>query len=73
MLRRHKSAGLDAIEAYYGPYDPRERARWIAVADQLGLACTGGSDWHGPDEALTEPGVDLPDNRSDALVRWLGL
>ena len=73
MLRRHKAAGLDGIEAFHGAYDPRERARWLAVADQLGLVCTGGSDWHGPDEAMSEPGIDLPPERSDALARWLGL
>jgi predicted metal-dependent phosphoesterase TrpH len=69
MLRRHKAAGLDGIEAFYAAYDPRTRARWIAVADQLGLVCTGGSDSHG-DEPL---GVDLPPDRGDALARWLGL
>lgn len=73
MLRKFKPDGLDAIEAFYGAYDPRERARWIAVADQLGLVCTGGSDWHGPEEAVAQPGIDLPDDRSDALARWLDL
>jgi hypothetical protein len=71
MLRAHKGAGLEGIEAFHGAYDPRERSRWLAVADQLGLVCTGGSDWHGPDEAQAEVGVDLPDDRSDALLRWL--
>jgi hypothetical protein len=52
-------------------YDARERGRWVAVADQLGLVCTGGSDWHGPDDSIAQPGVDLPPERSDALVRWL--
>ncbi|HEY0194586.1 MAG TPA: PHP domain-containing protein, partial [Kofleriaceae bacterium] len=35
-LRRYRDDGLTGIEAYYGAYDSRERARWIAVADQLG-------------------------------------
>ncbi|HEU0036659.1 MAG TPA: PHP domain-containing protein [Kofleriaceae bacterium] len=71
MLRRHKPDGLTGIEAFYGAYDARERARWIAVADALGLVCTGGSDWHGPEEAIASPGVDLSDERSDALLAWL--
>lgn len=71
-LRRHKADGLTGIEAYYGAYDPRARARWIAVADQLGLVCTGGSDWHGPEAPNAQPGVDLPDDRSAALLAWLG-
>jgi hypothetical protein len=70
-LRRHKADGLTGIEAFYGAYDPRERARWIALADQLGVTCTGGSDWHGPEAPNAAPGVDLPDDRSAALLAWL--
>lgn len=70
-LRRHRGDGLTGVEAYYGAYDARERARWIAVADQLGLTCTGGSDWHGPETGGPAPGVDLPDDRSAALLAWL--
>jgi 3',5'-nucleoside bisphosphate phosphatase len=70
-LGRYRADGLTGIEAYYGAYDPRERARWIAVADRLGATCTGGSDWHGPGESNVEPGIDLPDDRSDALLAWL--
>jgi predicted metal-dependent phosphoesterase TrpH len=71
LLKRLQPEGLTGIEAYYGAYDPRERSRWIVLADQLGLVCTGGSDWHGPVEATGPVGVDLPDARSDALQRWL--
>jgi len=70
-LKRYRGDGLTGIEAYYGAYDPRERARWIAVADELGATCTGGSDWHGPDAPNAPPGVDLPDDRSAALLAWL--
>jgi hypothetical protein len=71
LVRKHKADGLTGIEAFHGGYDPRERARWIGIADGLGLVCTGGSDWHGPEEAQAQPGVDLPSERSDALLRWL--
>ena len=71
MLRRLQPEGLTGLEAFYGVYDPRERSRWIVLADQLGLVCTGGSDWHGPEEAKGPVGIDLPDDRSDALLRWL--
>jgi predicted metal-dependent phosphoesterase TrpH len=70
-LKRYKPAGLTGIEAFYGAYDPRERARWVALADQLGAVCTGGSDWHGPEAPNGPPGVDLPDDRSAALLDWL--
>jgi len=70
--RAHAShRGPHRIEAFNGAYDPRERSRWTKLADDLGLVCTGGSDWHGPEEATSQPGVDLPPDRSDALVAWL--
>ena len=72
LVRRHQAAGLTGIEAFHGMYDARERKRWTSLADQLGLVCTGGSDWHGPEEAQAQPGVDLPPARSEALLRWLG-
>ena len=72
LLRKYKTDGLTGIEAFHGAYDSRERSRWLAVADQLGLVCTGGSDWHGPEDASVPVGVDLPPDRSDALLRWLG-
>jgi len=40
-------AGLDAIEAYHTDHAPEETARYLALARQLGLAVTGGSDFHG--------------------------
>jgi predicted metal-dependent phosphoesterase TrpH len=71
LLRRHREDGLGGVEAYYGAYDARERARWIELADELGLVCTGGSDWHGPKDAQSQPGVDLPEDRSAQLCAWL--
>lgn len=71
LLRAHR--GIEGVEAFYGAYDPKERARWIEIADELGLVCTGGSDWHGPEDATFEPGVDLPDDRAERLTSWLGL
>jgi len=40
-------AGLDAIEAYHTDHAPEDTARYLALARQLGLAVTGGSDFHG--------------------------
>lgn len=71
LVRTHRANGLTGIEAFAGAYDPRERSRWTSLDDDLGLVCTGGSDWHGPEEAQSQPGVDLPADRSDALVAWL--
>jgi 3',5'-nucleoside bisphosphate phosphatase len=72
LVRAHRDRGLTGLEVFHGAYDPRERARWLKLADSVGLVCTGGSDWHGPEDAQCEPGVELPPERADALLRWLG-
>lgn len=71
LLKQYAPQGLSGVEAYYGSYDPRERSRWLAVADELGLVCTGGSDWHGPDDSTVQPGVDFPPARAERLIEWL--
>jgi predicted metal-dependent phosphoesterase TrpH len=70
LLRQHHATGLGGVEAFYGVYDPRERARWTALADELGLVCTGGSDWHGP-ESNCLIGVELPPDREAKVLAWL--
>jgi predicted metal-dependent phosphoesterase TrpH len=61
--------GLDGLECEYGRYPPELRAALRAMADRLGLAVTGGSDYHGrykPDIAL---GTGLGDlDVSDELL-----
>ena len=64
--------GLDGMECEYGRYSPDLRATLRAMADRLGLAVTGGSDYHGrykPDLALGSGLGDLavPDSLLDAL------
>ena len=40
-------AGLDALEVYHADHSAEDTARYLALARQLGLAVTGGSDYHG--------------------------
>jgi len=68
LVRKHR---LEAIEAYYGAYDPRERARWVELADEHDLVTTAGSDWHGPADASCQVGVDVPAERAERLAAWL--
>jgi predicted metal-dependent phosphoesterase TrpH len=73
LVRRYRDDGLTGLEAFYGAYDLPRRRRWIEVADQLGVTCTGGSDWHGdarPDLA-TGLGVEIPARRAASLLEWL--
>ena len=64
--------GLDGMECEYGRYDPDLRGGLRLLAGRLGLAVTGGSDYHGrykPDIALGTARGDLnvPDDLLDAL------
>lgn len=70
-LRKHRAAGLDGVEAFYGHYDDRERARWLGIAKDLALTPTGGSDWHGPGTAR-DVGIDLPSPHAERVLEWLG-
>jgi hypothetical protein len=41
------AAGLDALEVYHTDHAPDGTARYLALARRLGLAVSGGSDFHG--------------------------
>jgi len=41
------AAGLDALEAYHSDHDDAVTAHYLAVAEQLGIGVSGGSDYHG--------------------------
>jgi CBS domain-containing protein len=47
-VRALKAAGLDGLEAVYGPYAPEERSRLADMASVMDLAVSAGSDCHGP-------------------------
>jgi predicted metal-dependent phosphoesterase TrpH len=67
-LRAHKDRGLDGVEVFYGQYGPDQQARWLALADSLGLVACGGSDAHGPETAI---GVAIPDDAATKVLMWL--
>jgi predicted metal-dependent phosphoesterase TrpH len=41
-------AGLDGLEAFHAEHTESQRQHYAALATQLGLVATGGSDFHGP-------------------------
>ena len=74
LLRRHQDRGLDAIEAGYGAYGPRERRGWLDLAASFGATITGGSDFHGFDQSEgTGPGVEMDEPHASRLREWLCL
>jgi predicted metal-dependent phosphoesterase TrpH len=62
--------GLDAIEAYHSEHDAATTTRYLAMAATLGIAVSGGSDFHGdPAHGPGNPGaVSLPREAYDGLV-----
>jgi predicted metal-dependent phosphoesterase TrpH len=56
------SAGLDALEAYHSDHDAAATRHYLALAGRLGLAVSGGSDYHADDlHGPATPGsVSLP-------------
>jgi 3',5'-nucleoside bisphosphate phosphatase len=72
LIRKHKSAGLTGIEAFYGVYREADRRDWCEFAEREGLVCTAGSDFHGTGlPEITDVGVDLPQPWADKLMAWL--
>jgi predicted metal-dependent phosphoesterase TrpH len=47
ILRELVDAGLGGLEVHYRSFDPATVAAVTAVATELGLVATGGSDYHG--------------------------
>lgn len=55
LVRELAALGLDGIEVVHSRHSSEERRRLAALADELGLVATGGSDFHGENK----PDVDL--------------
>ena len=62
-------AGLDALEAYHTDHGPGDTARYLALAAQLTLAVSGGSDYHADEShGAPRPGMtSLPREEFERL------
>ena len=49
LIPEFVEAGLGAIEAYHSDHGAGVRSRYLRVAEQHGVAVSGGSDFHGDD------------------------
>lgn len=56
--------GLEGLEGYYGEYRAAEQKYFVALAARLGMAVTGGSDYHGGNK----PGLRLGAGRGGLKV-----
>jgi len=72
-LAQWASDGLDALEAYHSDHSEADQVRYLERAQQLGLAVSGGSDFHGDDPMSHRSrrrvlgGVPLPEPAWHAL------
>ncbi|HYK83344.1 MAG TPA: PHP domain-containing protein [Gemmatimonadales bacterium] len=64
QIRAFQEQGLDGLEVRHPSHAPSTERRLMLVAERLGLAVTGGSDWHGDTELgdahATLGGLDVP-------------
>ncbi len=68
LARGLAAEGLDAIEVFHPDHKPEEERRFSALARDLGLAQTAGSDFHGTPEGRKNPGAVFGDGAMlDAL------
>jgi 3',5'-nucleoside bisphosphate phosphatase len=56
LARALAGAGLDAVEVFHPDHGPDEEARFGALAHELDLLVTAGSDFHGTPEGRKHPG-----------------
>jgi hypothetical protein len=68
------ASGLDALEAYHPDHTVEDTARYVALAERLGLAVTGGSDYHGArsHHAHGFGVISVPDEEFAAFCRRAG-
>jgi hypothetical protein len=65
------AAGLDALEAYHSEQDAAATDRYLSMAAALGVAVSGGSDYHADEShgSAVLGGVSLPRAAYGRLVR----
>ncbi len=65
QIRQFHAQGLDGLEVRHPSHSPGNERRLTAIAERLGLAISGGSDWHGDTELgdahAPLGGLDVPE------------
>jgi len=68
QVRQFQADGLDGLEVRHPSHSEAIERRLLALADRLGLAVSGGSDWHG-DVELGDTHAGL--GEMDVPLEWL--
>jgi len=64
-----QAVGLDGMEVYYSKFSPEQTALAEKIATEFGLACSGGSDFHGSNK----PDISIGTGRGNLAVPLIGL
>ncbi|MFA5307991.1 MAG: PHP domain-containing protein [Dehalococcoidales bacterium] len=74
MVRQLKPAGLVGIEVYYKDNTPERTVNTRQLAEKYGLIATGGTDYHGLENAgeVMMGGVKVPMAAAEALMKMAG-
>jgi len=66
FLRELIGWGLDGIEGYYALFTERQHGLTLAMAKELHLLVSGGSDYHG----INQPSIQLGRGRGDLMIPY---
>ncbi len=71
-----KKQGLGGLEVYYAEHKPENISKFSSWAEEIGLICTGGTDYHGANTPDLKLGtgfgqLHVPDSTLDLLKREL--
>jgi 3',5'-nucleoside bisphosphate phosphatase len=69
LARSLAAEGLDAIEVFHPDHGPAEEARFGHLVNELGLAATAGSDFHGTPDGRKRPGGVSGDGEMLGILR----
>ena len=69
MARGLAAEGLDAVEVFHPDHGPEQEARLGQLVNELGLAVTAGSDFHGTPEGRKRPGGVSGDGEMLGILR----
>ena len=64
LLKDMINSGLMGIEVYHSTHTSEEVHKYLEIANELGLAISGGSDYHG---IITKPNIELGYGKNNNL------
>ncbi len=73
FLTRLRGEGLDGVEGYYTEYTPESGAAYRALAAELGLMLSGGSDFHGANKDIKLGALYVPYDVLSAMKEKLSV